>query len=351
MKVEKKRDIRVNLSIDMINAVGNLKNRPLIFRTATQDIHRGGWVERFDDEMWQYVRVYENGDIEYLITVQRLKFHKYFDNPFWVQFNPNHLLPADYQQLNLVLKYFDHLHATRIDLAFDVFNINLARYDFGIFGVTREIYRSLSGDLETRYWGRRKSERQIRLYDKMREMKKHGKEDKIPAGVTDYWRLEYQLRQGKVDKWQEELQENMQSFHVLAVDDNDDIGEVDKAVLKMVNADDFDFKKVGKAYAAKIRKMVRENVGFDTTVSEIAMQAFEEQKDDLQKQLDAMLAKYDIKSQTEEMTAYFEAEIEQTGTLDMGHVSNSWEQSKLERKVMENLFKSERDKKQVSPEQ
>ena len=97
--------------------------------------------------------------------------------------------------------------------------------------------------------------------------------------------------------------------------------------------------------------MVRENVGFDTTVSEIAMQAFEEQKDDLQKQLDAMLAKYDIKAQTEEMTAYFEAEIEQTGTLDMGHVSNSWEQSKLERKVMENLFKSERDKKQVSPEQ
>lgn len=337
MKQEKKQFIKIKLSIDMINAVGNLKNMPLIFITATKDIHLGGWVERIDNRAWQYVRVYENGDIEVLITLQILKFHKYFDTPVWIQYNPNHLLPEDYIQLDHVMKYVDHSHFTRADLAQDIFNINLQRYDFGLFGVTRDIYRSLSGALETRYWGRRKSERQIRLYDKMREMKKHGKIDAIPTGIEEWWRLEFQFRGGKVDKWQEEVVEKMQSFHVLAVDDNDDISEIDKAVIERVNSDKFNFQKVSKDYATKIRKMVRENVGFDTTVSELSLKAFNEQKDELQKQLDNMLAKYNIGAQTEEMTTYFEQELNQTGNIDLSVVESG---SVLERNVVRNIAKS-----------
>lgn len=345
MKQEKQQFIKTDWTIDMINAVGNLRNMPLIFLTATKDIHRGGWVERIDNKAWQYVRVYENGDIEVLITLQILRFHKYFDTPVWLQFNPNHLLPADYVQLDHVMKYVDHSHLTRADLANDIYNINLQRYDFGLFGVTRDIYRSLSGDLETRYWGRRKSERQIRLYDKMREMKKHGKADDIPDGITDWWRLEFQFRGGKVESWQEEVMDKMQSFHVLAVDDNDDLSEIDKAILARVNADKFDFKRVGKRYAAKIRKMVRENVGFDTTVAELSLKTFSEQKDELQRQLDSMLAKYNIGAQTEEMTAYFEEELKQTGNLDFSVVESD---SALERNVIRNIAKSWREENSLT---
>ncbi|WP_260376834.1 replication initiation factor domain-containing protein, partial [Leuconostoc falkenbergense] len=336
MKQEKKQFIKINLSIDMINAVGNLRNMPLIFLTSSTDIHRGGWIQRIENQAWQYVRVYENGDIEVLITLQILKFHKYFDTPVWIQYNPNHLLPEDYIQLDHVMKYVDHSHFTRADLAQDIFNINLQRYDFGLFGVTRDIYRSLSGELETRYWGRRKSERQIRLYDKMREMKKHGKTENIPDGITDWWRLEFQFRGGKVEKWQEEVVEKMQSFHVLTLDDNDDISEIDKAVIERVNSDKFNFKKVSKDYATKIRKMVRENVGFDTTVSEFSLKAFNEQKDELQKQLDNMLAKYNIGEQTAEMTAYFEQQLNQTSNIDLSVVESG---SVLERNVVRSISK------------
>jgi len=348
MKQEKQQFIKINWSIDMINAVGNLRNTPLIFITATPDITRGGWIERLENKAWQYVRVYENGDVEVLITVQRVKFHKYFDNPVWIQFNPNHLLPADYEQLSLVMKYIDHSHFTRADLANDIFNVNLQRYDFGLFGVTRDIYRTLSGELETRYWGVRKSERQMRLYDKMREMKKHGKSDDIPEGIDEWWRLEFQFRYGKVEKWQEEVMDKMHSFHVLAVDDNGDISEIDKAVIERVNSDKFNFKKVSKDYATKIRKMVRENVGYDTTISELSLKAFNEQKDILQEQLNNMLTKYNIGSQTEEMTQYFEWQAEQEGNIDLSVIDMD---SALAKNVVRSIAKSWRREKQLSPEE
>lgn len=342
MKQEKQNFIKMRWSIDMINAVGNLRNKPLIFITAKKDISRGGWIERIDNKSWQYVRAYENGDIEVLITVQTIKFHKYFDNPVWIQFNPNHLLPEDYEQLNLVMKYVDHSHLTRADLANDIFNVDLQRYDFGAFNVTRDIYRTLSGKLETRYWGRRKSERQIRMYDKMREVKKHGKEDDIPAGVDEWWRLEFQLRHGKVEKWQDEILENMQSFHILAIDENDEISEIDKAVLKSAIDDNFDFSRVGKRYAAKIRKLIRENEGFDNTISEMSIKAFNAQKDELQNQLDNMLTKYNIGEQVEEMTAYFEEQAEVENNIDLSVIE---EDSALRKQVIRSIAKKWREGK------
>ena len=102
--------------------------------------------------------------------------------------------------------------------------------------------------------------------------------DEIPEWAEDWWRLEFQFRQGKVENWEEEILDKMGSFQVLALDDNDNISEVDKAVLRSVNDDKFNFKNVGKAYAAKIRKMVRENVGFDTTVADMAIIAFKQQQ-------------------------------------------------------------------------
>ena len=101
----------------------------------------------------------------------------------------------------------------------------------------------------------------------------------------------------------------MNSFHVLAIDDNDSLSETEKAILERVNADKYDFKKVGKEKAAKIRKMVRENVGFDTTVADLSILAFNEQQEILQKQLENLMTKYNIGPQTEELTRYFEDAI------------------------------------------
>ncbi|MCT3038986.1 hypothetical protein EFS27_06840, partial [Leuconostoc mesenteroides] len=175
MEQEKAQLIKNHWSIDMVNVVGNLRRMPVAFI-----LNNGEWICRRENYMWQYIRKFENGDTEVLITVQRLKFHKHFDDPVWVQYNPNHLENDDLKQLERIMYSIDHTHLTRVDLACDIYNVDLSLYDFGLFNVTRDIYRTLSGKLETRYWGRRKSERQIRLYDKANERKKHGKKDEIP---------------------------------------------------------------------------------------------------------------------------------------------------------------------------
>ena len=141
--------------------------------------------------------------------------------------------------------------------------------------------------------------------------------------------------------------DKMQSFHVLAVDDNDDLSEVDKAVIERVNADKFNFKNISKPYAAKIRKMVRENIGFDTTISELSLKAFNEQKDILQEQLNNMLTKYNIGSQTEEMTQYFEWQAEQEVNIDLSVIDMD---SALAKNVVRSIAKSWRREKQLSPE-
>ena len=108
----------------------------------------------------------------------------------------------------------------------------------------------------------------------------------------------------------------MGSFQVLALDDNDDISEVDKAVLRAVNDDKFNFKNVGKAYAAKIRKMVRENVGFDTTVADMAIIAFKQQQSELKATLEDLMIKYNIRPEVEELTRYFEIVIDESMAID-----------------------------------
>ena len=342
MKQEKTKTIRFRWSIDMINEVGNLKRVPLALIWQT-----GEWICRRENYMWQYVRRYENGDIETLITVQRLKFHKHFDNPVWVQYNPNHLRKEDIEQLERVMSSVDHAHLTRVDLACDIYNIPLTKYDFGLFNLTREIRRTKSGDLETRYWGAGRSERLIRLYDKKRERTAHKKEDDIPEWAEDWWRLEFQFRQGKVEKWEEEILDKMGSFQVLALDDNDDISEVDKAVLRAVNDDKFNFKNVGKAYAAKIRKMVRENVGFDTTVADMAIIAFKQQQSELKATLEDLMIKYNIRPEVEELTRYFEIVIDESMAIDYKLDENDVAYRKAFRKAIKNW----RDDKQLSPEQ
>lgn len=139
----------------------------------------------------------------------------------------------------------------------------------------------------------------------------------------------------------------MGSFQVLSLDDNDDISEVDKAVLRAVNDDKFNFKNVGKAYAAKIRKMVRENVGFDTTIADMAIIAFKQQQSELKATLEDLMIKYNIRPEVEELTRYFEIVIDESMAIDY----KLDETDVAYRKAFRKAIKNWRDDKQLSPEQ
>ncbi|WP_228117406.1 hypothetical protein, partial [Leuconostoc mesenteroides] len=55
--------------------VGNLRRKPVAYI-----LNNGELICRRVNYMLQYIRKFENGDTEVLITVQRLKFHKHIDD-------------------------------------------------------------------------------------------------------------------------------------------------------------------------------------------------------------------------------------------------------------------------------
>lgn len=93
-------------------------------------------------------------------------------------------------------------HLSRLDLAFDVYNmpsiINLKHVKGG---VSEKVYYGRSGELETRYFGSRSSNIQVRLYDKNKEKLSKNELTKEDLQKSPYhWRFEMQLRTKAIDE-------------------------------------------------------------------------------------------------------------------------------------------------------
>lgn len=93
-------------------------------------------------------------------------------------------------------------HLSRLDLAFDVYNmpsiINLKHVKGG---VSEKVYYGRSGELETRYFGSRSSNIQVRLYDKNKEKLSKNELTKEDLQKAPYhWRFEMQLRTKAIDE-------------------------------------------------------------------------------------------------------------------------------------------------------
>lgn len=93
--------------------------------------------------------------------------------------------------------------------------------------------------------------------------------------------------------------------------------------------------------------MVRENVGFDTTVADMAIIAFKQQQSELKATLEDLMVKYNIRPEVEELTKYFELVIDESMAIDYKLDENDVAYRKAFRKAIKNW----RDDKQLSPEQ
>lgn len=100
------------------------------------------------------------------------------------EFNPNNKL---YEKLHIsVLKLFKDVHATRIDIAFDIENVDMGKWKWiDLKSRPSNIWYSGTGDVETVYVGGKDSEMRLRVYDKAKEQ---NEKDKV------WWRVEVQLR-------------------------------------------------------------------------------------------------------------------------------------------------------------
>ena len=93
-------------------------------------------------------------------------------------------------------------HLSRLDLAFDVYNMpSIVELKHIKGGVSEKVYYGRGGELETRYFGSRSSNVQVRLYDKNKEKLSKNELTKQDLQKAPYhWRFEMQLRTKAIDE-------------------------------------------------------------------------------------------------------------------------------------------------------
>ena len=101
---------------------------------------------------------------------------------------------------------------SRADIAIDIFH-HPEIYKYGVwnFGISKRIFLDKGGKMETTYWGKSSSKKQIRLYNKKVEQeKRHGR----IVNLDEWWRLEMQLRGDKVEQYPQLVKEMLEHFYI-----------------------------------------------------------------------------------------------------------------------------------------
>ena len=129
-------------------------------------------------------------------TLLYLEKVQFYDEKVRLEFNPNEQTEKTEELKEYFLDVLKGKTVSRADLAFDIHE-DLSTYRFNQPGTTSNFYLGRSGKLETLYVGAGGSERQIRMYNKLKELAAHKKFHKLaelPALPSDWWRVEFQLR-------------------------------------------------------------------------------------------------------------------------------------------------------------
>src|SRR5699024_618229 len=121
---------------------------------------------------------------------------RYAEEKVRLEFNPTQQTENSDKLKNYFLDVLKSKSVSRADLAFDV-HADLSGYRLSRAGVSSNYYLGRSGKLETLYYGARGSAKQIRMYNKLKELAAHKKFHELaelPELPADWWRLELQMR-------------------------------------------------------------------------------------------------------------------------------------------------------------
>ena len=196
---------RLDVSIDRLTVIWDTDTGSLrrIFKNLKQAIStRVDSFEIYDnvrDDVFTLAKDFNEYDSINIIFFQLSTYGG--EQLIRIDFNPNTLKEFDGMKVWRQLMYFARLNSltvrlSRFDLAFDIFNrpeiVNLQHIKGG---VTHKVFYGRGGELETKYWGSSGSNVQVRLYDKIKEIIAHKREEKLDLDVNPFWwRLEFQLR-------------------------------------------------------------------------------------------------------------------------------------------------------------
>jgi len=254
-----------------------------------------GKAWEFRNGSFEFLREDDDGNTEHLAWLEENKFKQY---DWRLDFNPNHISEFERLEIAKVIQKLDNPHFSRLDIAFDVFNdpqaMNYRVYRWNVKEMMIETYKGRQKRVETIYWGARKSEEQIRLYDKYREQT--AKQKEIPAGVTDWARLELQLRGKRPEEWLEATEKMLDQFKV------SDFTKVDdykiRSVLIALDLGLVNWDELSKDTRTKYRKMINDGVGFDNSLSVDLVKVLFDNLEKLQNELELLLNEFGIHNYT-----------------------------------------------------
>lgn len=271
--------------VDRITVVGVLHNYSLamIHDEFGLRLHDGAfYLDRVDDDD-------NTVNIAFMAEDVRRPEHWRLD------FNPAHLYQQEKQILSDVIQKMNHAHFTRLDIAFDIFNNPLAmshrvfRFNVGEKQIVTE-YRGKGKSVETIYWGARKSQEQIRLYDKFVEQRQ--KKQPLPEGVKQWARLELQLRGKRPEEWQKSAEKMLSQFHL---DNLQKLPVTERVMLHGLIDGTVEWRELGsKTTQAKYRSLIKASKGFDNSLAEELSIVFNKHVEDLRSELRGYLREFKV---------------------------------------------------------
>ena len=224
------------------------------------------------------------GQVILHLEYDKLKGQARNARPFRMEFNPNKLRTVDTEILNTIIPYLEDISITRVDLAFDFFNLDCSEFILEKKGrptATKE-WRDKNGKLETKYLGASRSEKQIRLYDKKVEQLTNGSEDER-QNVQQYehwWRLEFQLRSRSVENIFEVIDTIIfKPFYF------ETLGIETQLYLLALTRDKGIWNKVSKNTRSKYKKILETHQTSDTDYLQLMKNLLHKERPKLEKQL------------------------------------------------------------------
>lgn len=286
-------DLTLAWSIDRLTIVGRLKQSPSAIGTEIYEadiamamLEEQGYARKVKELGW----VVENTDVEPAENIGYFELLAHDREKGRFDFNPNKL--SDILNGNLkdfLHSIFENAHYSRADVACDIFNVPndyIRQFDI-VKAVSKREWSGIDRKLQTAYWGSPQSERQVRMYDKLREQLKNG--EIIAPEIKTWWRLEFQLRgKDRTTQFDDVVKDVLESFvsmkHIPI-----DIEGLERATLigLLTEPETWSGIKSSKT-KAKYKKMVA-RVGREDSITRLLLDSYFEQKPEIEKELDFWL--------------------------------------------------------------
>lgn len=284
---------QIKVSIDRLTVVGD-------FPTDLFMDHYYKWQRKHDFvresgqglqvvDTTQYVNTGEDVPQEQVAYMEIPRFQK---DKLRLDFNPNHGLqtPGGQWLLDLIAR-IENKHYSRGDFAFDIFNEPRAKlYRLWKFGVSQSVFMGRKREMQTIYYGSPKSGQQIRQYNKLVEQKTKGKE---LVDIDSWWRIELQLRTGKVDDYPRLVKEMLADFYIPEYQKLESLSE-QNMVYRLMNEPGF-WGELADRTRGKYRKIFKE-VSHENYLAIAMATEFIREFDRLENELQSIMNRFNIQA-------------------------------------------------------